>query len=82
MALDLCRSHKLGNVGIPWLGYLGVDKIIKAAIGASRLFLGGIRFFNLWPGDYLAHLSGCPDLAAFYARSTSVRQCDSAAQEL
>jgi hypothetical protein len=37
MALDLCGNHKLGDVGIPWLGHLGVDKITKAAIGFSAL---------------------------------------------
>jgi hypothetical protein len=56
MALDLCRRHKLGDVGIPWVGYLGVNKIIKAAIGASIGFLGCIAFLNL----RLWRLSGPP----------------------
>jgi hypothetical protein len=56
MALDLCRGHKLGDVGIPWMGYLGVNKIIKVPIGGSIGFLGCIKFLNLW----LWRLSGLP----------------------
>jgi hypothetical protein len=49
MALDLRGNHKLGDVGIPWVDYLGVDEIIKAAVAALIVVLGGIRFLIIWP---------------------------------
>jgi hypothetical protein len=53
LALGLCRRHKLGDVGIPWLDHLGINKIIKAAIGIDRL--GRSSFSGC---GIIAHLAG------------------------